>query len=429
MDGCSRRSAGSLLSSIRRNPLSHGRADIQVRALGHADRARLLTCVDEMESFECDPPARVLGIRAARLHRQPPRQGVGSQGVSELDRQPPGAARALDAGLRLLVVEPEVGHIVLIVDLDLEGLRHAPDASNPPRRSNPQLLRIDVDCHFPLGRQEGAILAARVRVIGPAQVDPGPGFEEGRQARALTIGGVRLREDFIGADDQIRLATCELHVDRCGSGFRDRQRQGLPRRLRHHRRPEVDLDAMQALPGQLDLPLGSPGRTHGQFPGPLAGRGQLLIVQADRHPVRAVGLGHDLDFDLDLEHREIIGDPPPDPNGFDHPGRLSQDLIGQPGHGTCRRGPFDLPDFQVRVEDLLQERVEIRRGLEDHVVGGGRAIARPTGLPAGWRRWTGGLHRPRREGDQQGREQEARAPDPIAEEIQGAVPSRVAQPG
>ncbi len=225
--------------------------------------------MEQGKPAEREPMGGGLGVGSPGFHDQPPGRCVRAERSPQRDRQQSGLACPLDAGgVRRLVVEAQLGHLVSIVEADLQAARHPANAPDLPQRSGQHLLRVDVDRDLPLRRQQRRSLAARIRVVGPAHLDPGPDRERGRQLHPLAIPAFDRGKDFIRTDDDVGLMAGERNVQRGRGGFGDRQREDLTRGLRRHLGPEFDLDTMTAPGASTRLPTGTGRSSARSRPGP-----------------------------------------------------------------------------------------------------------------------------------------------------------------
>ena len=182
---------------------------------------------------------------------------------------------------------------------------------------------------------------------------------------------------------------------------------------------------MQAAAHQLDLPASPAHRAEIQDPRPFAGVDEPLAVQPDGHPGRLIGGGDDRE--LDLQRGGVGMHPAVDPDRFDDPGRRRGGRRGPVGR---RPGAVDGVDLQVGALDLLEQRIQVGRGVQDHEVGGSPRIRGRRGVVDRGRRGRGRgtCHRGRR-GDRRSRQKARQSPLEMPEEIQRPAPSRMADPG
>ena len=164
--------------------------------------------------------------------------------------------------------------------------------------------------------------------------------------------------------------------------------------------------------------------------GAFAGADEPLVIQPDRHPGRVVRGGDDRH--LDLEDRAVAAHPPPDLHRFDDPSGRGDPAGRCSGAVPGRRPLCDGADLQVGLPDLLEQRIEVGRRVQDDEVRRGRPIARPArfvGRPARRARLSLRPRRSGQQGDHRGRQQASQGPVRMPEVIQRATPSRMVTRG
>ncbi len=132
--------------------------------------------------------------------------------------------QTLNGRLNGLIVEQQLGDLIIIVGLYLEAAGRAPNASHGPRRPRAQLLIVDINGNFALRREQGRAARTILRIARPAQFQGRTGRQPRRQMDSLAGVMVLLFEDFPFTEDDIRITPGKIEIDarrgRLGDGDR-----------------------------------------------------------------------------------------------------------------------------------------------------------------------------------------------------------------